>query len=57
MPCYEKFHDSFIAQGIDTVACLAVNDDAFVMYQSALSREVEKTVMLPYGIFYAHSRH
>ncbi|MFK7892202.1 MAG: peroxiredoxin [Granulosicoccus sp.] len=48
LPGYEKFHDAFIAQGIDTVACLAVND-AFVMHQWALSRNIEKTFMLPDG--------
>lgn len=48
LPGYENLHDEFVAQGIDTVICLAVND-AFVMHQWALSRDIQKTFMLPDG--------
>jgi thioredoxin-dependent peroxiredoxin len=48
LPGYERNHDAFAALGIDTVACLSVND-AFVMYQWARSRAIEKVVMLPDG--------
>ncbi|MGQ7845609.1 peroxiredoxin [Granulosicoccus sp. 3-233] len=48
LPGYERLHDDFTAEGIDTVVCLAVND-AFIMYQWKLSRHIEKTVMLPDG--------
>jgi peroxiredoxin len=48
LPGYEQHHDSLVAQGIDTVVCLAVND-AFVMYQWKLSRDIEKVFMLPDG--------
>jgi len=48
LPVYERHHDDFVALGIDTVACLSVND-AFVMFQWAQSRNVDKVVMLPDG--------
>lgn len=48
LPGYEQLHDDFLAEGIDTVVCLAVND-AFIMYQWKLSRNIEKVVMLPDG--------
>jgi peroxiredoxin len=48
LPGFENLHDEFIAQGIDTVICLAVND-AFVMHQWALSLDIQKTFMLPDG--------
>lgn len=48
LPGYERLHDAILAEGIDAVVCLAVND-AFVMYQWALSRNIEKTFMLPDG--------
>ncbi len=48
LPGYERLHDAFMAEGVDTVVCLAVND-AFVMYQWALSQSIEKTFMLPDG--------
>lgn len=48
LPGYEQHHDALIAEGIDMVACLAVND-AFVMHQWAVSRGVEKVFMLPDG--------
>lgn len=48
LPGYERLHDEFLALGIDRVVCLAVND-AFVMFQWAKSRGIEKVVMLPDG--------
>ncbi|WP_135501764.1 peroxiredoxin [Roseovarius aestuariivivens] len=48
LPGYERHHDALVAQGIDSVVCLAVND-AFVMYQWALSRDISKVMMLPDG--------
>lgn len=48
LPGYEKNHDEFIAQGVDSVVCLSVND-AFVLYQWARSRDIEKVMMLPDG--------
>jgi peroxiredoxin len=48
LPGYENLHSEFVAQGIETVACLAVND-AFVMHQWALSLGIQKTFMLPDG--------
>lgn len=48
LPGYERHHDAFMALGIDTVACLSVND-AFVMYQWAQSRSASKVFMLPDG--------
>ncbi len=48
LPGFERHHDDFIDAGADSVVCLAVND-AFVMFQWARSRDVEKVVMLPDG--------
>ena len=48
LPGYERLHDEIIAEGIDQVICLSVND-AFVMHQWALSRDVGKVFMLPDG--------
>ncbi len=48
LPGFEKLHDDFIAQGIDQVICLAVND-AFVMFQWAKALNIEKVFMLPDG--------
>jgi peroxiredoxin len=48
LPGFERHHEAFVALGIDLVACIAVND-AFVMYQWAKSRTIEKVVMLPDG--------
>jgi peroxiredoxin len=48
LPGYEREFDAFVVAGIDAVVCLAVND-AFVMYQWAKSREIEKVTMLPDG--------
>jgi thioredoxin-dependent peroxiredoxin len=48
LPGYERHADDFFAVGIDEVICLSVND-AFVMYQWAQSRRIEKVFMLPDG--------
>src|SRR5689334_14338241 len=48
LPGYERLYDAFVDEGIDEVACLAVND-AFVMFQWARSRSIEKVFMLPDG--------
>jgi thioredoxin-dependent peroxiredoxin len=48
LPGYEENYDQFTALGIDQVVCIAVND-AFVMYQWARSRNIEKVMMLPDG--------
>lgn len=48
LPGYEMLYDDLIAEGIDDVVCLAVNDP-FVMYQWALSRNIQKVCMLPDG--------
>jgi peroxiredoxin len=48
LPGYERLHDAFVAKGIDSVVCLSVND-AFVMHQWAISRDVRKVLMLPDG--------
>lgn len=48
LPGYEENYDRFTALGIDQVVCIAVND-AFVMYQWARSRGVQKVMMLPDG--------
>jgi peroxiredoxin len=48
LPGYETLHDDLIAEGVDQVVCLSVND-AFVMHQWAQSRGVTKVFMLPDG--------
>ena len=48
LPGYERLYDQIIAQGVDTVICLAVND-AFVMYQWAKTLGITKVQMLPDG--------
>lgn len=48
LPGYERHYEDFVAQGVDRVVCLSVND-AFVMGQWAKSRQVEKVLMLPDG--------
>ncbi len=48
LPGYEQHYDAFCALGVDQVICLSVND-AFVMYQWAMSRNIEKVFMLPDG--------
>jgi peroxiredoxin len=48
LPGYERHYDAFRALGVDAIYCLSVND-AFVMFQWAKSRDIEKLVMLPDG--------
>lgn len=48
LPGYEDHHDEFRQLGIDRIVCLSVND-AFVMFQWAKSRAIEKIMMLPDG--------
>lgn len=48
VPGYERLHDQIIAQGVDAVICLAVND-AFVMFQWAKALGIAKVQMLPDG--------
>lgn len=48
LPGYEDQFDAFSALGVNRVICVSVND-AFVMRQWALSRNVEKVMMLPDG--------
>lgn len=48
LPGYEKHHDALVAEGVDRVICLSVND-AFVMFQWAKSRDISKVFMLPDG--------
>jgi thioredoxin-dependent peroxiredoxin len=48
LPAYEERFEEFRAAGVDDVICLAVND-AFVMFQWAKSRNIEKVRMLPDG--------
>lgn len=48
LPGFERLHDDLLAEGVDQVICLSVND-AFVMHQWALSRDVVKVKMLPDG--------
>jgi len=48
LPSYEAHHDALIAEAVDQVVCLSVND-AFVMHQWALSRGIENVTMLPDG--------
>jgi peroxiredoxin len=48
LPGYEKSYEDFKRLGVDEVICLAVND-AFVMFQWAKLKGVEKVFMLPDG--------
>jgi thioredoxin-dependent peroxiredoxin len=48
LPGYERLYDEFTKLGVDAVVCLSVND-AFVMFQWAKSRNIEKVFMLPDG--------
>lgn len=48
LPGYERDYDTYRAQGIDDVICLAVND-AFVMHQWAQAQGIQKVRMLPDG--------
>ncbi|WP_062111481.1 peroxiredoxin [Aureimonas sp. AU40] len=48
LPGFETHYEDFVALGVDQVICLSVND-AFVLYQWARSRNIEKVFMLPDG--------
>ncbi len=48
LPGYEANHEALLAEGVDQVICLAVND-AFVMFQWAKTQGIEKVFMLPDG--------
>lgn len=48
LPGFEAAYDSFVAQGIDEVICLSVND-AFIMYQWSKALAITKVRMLPDG--------
>ncbi len=48
LPRYEELHDAFLAQGIDRIVCLSVND-AFVMYQWGKSQNAKNVFLLPDG--------
>ncbi len=48
LPGYERLHDDLIAEGIDEVVCLSVND-AFVMHNWAKQTGIEKVTMLADG--------
>ena len=48
LPGYERLYEDFRAEGVDRIACLAVND-AFVMNHWAQSLKIEKVQMLPDG--------
>ena len=47
-PAFERLYDDFMAQGIDEVYCIAVND-AFVMYQWGKHLGLSKVKLLPDG--------
>jgi len=48
LPGYEKHHEDFLAQGVDDVYCLSVND-AFSMFQWAKQLDIHKVKMMPDG--------
>jgi peroxiredoxin len=48
LPGYERLYDQIIAERVDAVICLAVND-AFVMYQWAKALNITNVQMLPDG--------
>ena len=48
LPRFEELHDAFMAQGVDEIICLSVND-AFVMYQWGLAQGADKVRLLPDG--------
>lgn len=47
-PAFERHFDDFVAQGVDDVYCVSVND-AFVMYQWGKSLGVKNVKLLPDG--------
>ena len=48
VPGFEALYDDFLAEGIDEIYCVSVND-AFVMYQWGKSLGVQKVKLLPDG--------
>lgn len=48
LPRYEELYEEFMAQGVDAVVCLSVND-AFVMYQWGKSQNAKNVFLLPDG--------
>ncbi|MCG9884718.1 MAG: peroxiredoxin [Cyanobacteria bacterium] len=48
LPRYEELYDEILAQGVDAVICISVND-AFVMFQWGKQQGAEKVFLLPDG--------
>ena len=48
LPRYEELYDDFVAEGVDQIVCLSVND-AFVMYQWGKAQGADKVFLLPDG--------
>lgn len=48
LPRYEELYDEFVAQGIDKIVCLSVND-AFVMFQWGKQQGANNVFLLPDG--------
>lgn len=48
LPRYEELYDEILAQGVDSVICISVND-AFVMFQWGKQQGAEKVFLLPDG--------
>jgi peroxiredoxin len=48
LPRYEELHEEFLAQGVDQIICLSVND-AFVMYQWGKAIGAKNVFLLPDG--------
>lgn len=48
LPRYEELYEEFVAQGIDQIVCLSVND-AFVMYQWGQHQGAKNVKLLPDG--------
>ncbi len=48
LPRYEELYDEFVAQGVDKIICLSVND-AFVMFQWGKQQGAKNVFLLPDG--------
>jgi peroxiredoxin len=48
LPRYEELHDEFLAQGVDQIICISVND-AFVMFQWGKHVGAKNIFLLPDG--------
>jgi peroxiredoxin len=48
LPRYEELYNEILAQGVDAIICISVND-AFVMYQWGKAQGAEKVFLLPDG--------